>query len=224
MIKKTGQSIHSTRRLINAEPVVSLGLLLATLVASIVVTPLILDDKNIISTLFACLIIISLILALRTLIRGSPNVRLCIEFVGIVAVVLRVAVGTIYAYPWMTFFTLTVGLLFNACMMVLLIKYLFVAVPQIEKLLAAINFYLLTGISFSQCYLFISLANPHAFNLVGQAINGWPDYLYFSFVTLTTLGYGDILPLSSLAQSLVSLEAIIGVLSPTIMIARFVGK
>ncbi|WP_419835186.1 ion channel [Endozoicomonas atrinae] len=41
---------------------------------------------------------------------------------------------------------------------------------------------------------------------------------------MTTLGYGDILPLSSLAQSLVSLEAIVGVLSPTVMIARFVGK
>ena len=96
--------------------------------------------------------------------------------------------------------------------------------PQAEKLLAAINFYLLTGITFSYLYLMVNLVSPGAFDLASQSISSWPDYLYFSFVTLTTLGYGDILPLSSLAQSLVTLEAVIGVLSPTVMIARFVGK
>ena len=49
------------------------------------------------------------------------------------------------------------------------------------------------------------------------------QFMYFSFVTLTTLGYGDILPLSGVAQSLVTIEAVIGVLFPALVIARLVA-
>ena len=50
------------------------------------------------------------------------------------------------------------------------------------------------------------------------------DYLYFSFVTLTTLGYGDITPLSHLSRSTAVLLAITGQLYMTILIALLVGK
>jgi uncharacterized membrane protein len=50
------------------------------------------------------------------------------------------------------------------------------------------------------------------------------DYLYFSFVTLTTLGYGDITPLSNLSRSTAVLLAITGQLYMTILIALLVGK
>ena len=43
-----------------------------------------------------------------------------------------------------------------------------------------------------------------------------------SYISLTTLGYGDITPLTPLAKSLVTLKALIGVLSPVITISRFV--
>ncbi|MEM7717215.1 MAG: potassium channel family protein [Cyanobacteria bacterium P01_A01_bin.68] len=47
--------------------------------------------------------------------------------------------------------------------------------------------------------------------------------MYFSFTTLTTLGYGDIIPVSPLAKMLTNLEAIIGQLYPAILIAILVG-
>ena len=47
--------------------------------------------------------------------------------------------------------------------------------------------------------------------------------IYFSYISLTTLGFGDILPASSWARSLVSLEAVIGVLYLAILMARLVG-
>jgi hypothetical protein len=47
--------------------------------------------------------------------------------------------------------------------------------------------------------------------------------LYYSFVTLTTLGFGDIVPTTSLAGMLSSLEAIVGQLYVAIVIARLVG-
>lgn len=50
-----------------------------------------------------------------------------------------------------------------------------------------------------------------------------PDLIYFSFVTLTTSGYGDIVPLSQPAKFLSILEAVMGQLYLTIMIARLIG-
>ncbi len=49
------------------------------------------------------------------------------------------------------------------------------------------------------------------------------DALYFSFVTLTTLGFGDIAPISPLARTLVMLEAVTGQLFLAVLVARLVG-
>jgi voltage-gated potassium channel Kch len=46
---------------------------------------------------------------------------------------------------------------------------------------------------------------------------------YFSFVTLTTVGYGDILPVAPVARALATLEALVGQLYPAILIARLVS-
>jgi Ion channel len=70
----------------------------------------------------------------------------------------------------------------------------------------------------------IDLLAPHAFS--GLDVVESPrfanDLTYFSFVTLTTVGYGDILPVQPLARSLCTLEAIIGQLYPATLLARLV--
>lgn len=205
-------------------PGVASGLLLVTLISSIVLSPMLMEYQSIVGTLFSCLMIASLMLTVGSLTESSQRIRLWLQATGLAIVIL----GGIVEFPqspqWLPFFSLIASMLFHLGMMLMLIRHLFSVKPQAEKLLTAINFYLLTGITFSYIYLLVNLFTPGAFDLASQDISDWPDYLYFSFVTLTTLGYGDILPLSPLAQSLVSLEAIVGVLSPTVMIARFVGK
>ena len=52
---------------------------------------------------------------------------------------------------------------------------------------------------------------------------GFSDFLYFSFVTLTTLGYGDVTPVHDVAQMLAVAEAVTGQLYLTIFVARLVG-
>jgi voltage-gated potassium channel Kch len=52
---------------------------------------------------------------------------------------------------------------------------------------------------------------------------GWQQMLYFSYITLTTVGYGDIMPVGFYAQSIVSLEAITGTLYTVILLSRLVG-
>jgi voltage-gated potassium channel len=95
----------------------------------------------------------------------------------------------------------------------------------------SINGYLLIGIlgavllaiaEITQKFFFH--INTGAINFAGDAATGFHDYLYFSFVTLTTLGYGDITPVSAFAKSLTIVIAISGQLYLTILIAMLVGK
>jgi hypothetical protein len=56
-----------------------------------------------------------------------------------------------------------------------------------------------------------------------QGISTSRHFLYYSFVTITTLGYGDITPVTSLARSLSTLEAVIGQLYLVVQVAWLVG-
>ena len=84
-----------------------------------------------------------------------------------------------------------------------------------------IAIYLLIGLTFMHMYRVIDAVNPNAFTFPqGQERGGnWADYLYYSFVTLTTLGYGDIQPVGRFAQSVSITEAIIGPLFIAIFLA-----
>jgi hypothetical protein len=70
-------------------------------------------------------------------------------------------------------------------------------------------------------YEIVELLNPGSFSIAAQRGEAsLPQFGYFSFTTLATLGLGDILPISPLARSLVVLEALVGQLFPVILIAR----
>ncbi len=71
-------------------------------------------------------------------------------------------------------------------------------------------------------YVFTS--GSQAIIFPGQSAPQFSEYLYFSFVTLTTLGYGDVTPVSHLARSMAVLIAVTGQLYMTILIAMLVGK
>ena len=88
------------------------------------------------------------------------------------------------------------------------------------KVDAAICVYLLIGVVWQYFYIFVNSVIPGSFANPRLA---YSDFLYFSFVTLTTLGYGDITPLNGPAQALAYTEAILGQLYLTILVARLVG-
>jgi hypothetical protein len=98
-----------------------------------------------------------------------------------------------------------------------------------DKVLGAICVYLLLGVIWASLYAIVDLASSeHAFRgAVGAAGPdgglGFSNLLYFSFVTLTTLGYGDIVPVSSIARTLSILEGVTGPLYLAVLIARLVG-
>ncbi|HJS73991.1 MAG TPA: potassium channel family protein, partial [Vicinamibacteria bacterium] len=72
-------------------------------------------------------------------------------------------------------------------------------------------------------YFLVELFHPGSFSGPVSAENGARGWLYFSFVTLTTVGYGDVLPLHPVARSLAIFEAVAGPLYLAILLARLVS-
>lgn len=98
---------------------------------------------------------------------------------------------------------------------------------NIFRIEGAIAAYIIFGLMFAFGYMLIYVVDPSAFNLherlqMGDHRSGF-HFVYFSFVTLCTLGYGDISPVSHIAQSVAIFEALFGILFPAILIARLVG-
>ena len=92
-----------------------------------------------------------------------------------------------------------------------------------STLLCAVNSYLLLGLSFSMLFIILDLIAPGSFDLSGDPANRFSTFVYFGFVTLTTLGYGDILPLTALARSLAAFTALFGHVYLVIIMAFLIG-
>lgn len=94
-----------------------------------------------------------------------------------------------------------------------------------NKIVGSICIYLLMGLIWALLYLLIIEFETNAFN--GMTGVSWhknfPVAVYFSFATLTTLGYGDIIPVLPLARFFVFMEAIVGVFYMAILVASLIG-
>jgi hypothetical protein len=92
----------------------------------------------------------------------------------------------------------------------------------------AVVAYILVGFSFSILYRLIELQVPGSFHLTDAASglafhSRESEFTYFSFITMTTLGYGDITPVNPAARMFVIFEALIGQLYPATLLARLVS-
>jgi hypothetical protein len=93
-----------------------------------------------------------------------------------------------------------------------------------STILAAINSYLLIGLTLSILFQILDLVIPGSFEQIESAAGSLASFIYFGFVTLTTLGYGDISPDTPLARSLASFAATFGQLYLVIIMALIIGK
>ena len=98
---------------------------------------------------------------------------------------------------------------------------------DLEVLCGAIAAYLLLGILWMLAYSLVGYVSPDAFvfngpNAADRKMEGF-DAFYFSFVTLSTVGYGDVTPVSNVAKMLAITEAVTGMFYVAILIARLVS-
>lgn len=92
-----------------------------------------------------------------------------------------------------------------------------------DRLIAAASAYLLVGFAWSGVHALVYLLEPTSYTIAGADHPDWGAFLYFSFVTLTTLGYGDVTPRTEPAQAAATLEAIFGVFFLGFLVARMLA-
>ncbi len=126
------------------------------------------------------------------------------------------------------------GMVFLAYVVVMVVRWLF-AVERVtyNTIAAALCVYLLLGVWWAEAYSILALTDPASFVLehpeedkpfqmrVGG--RGATYSLYFSFVTMTTVGYGDITPASAPARSFAILEAVMGQIYLAVLVGRLVA-
>ena len=117
----------------------------------------------------------------------------------------------------------------TACAAGILIYVFRRSAVTLDGIFAAIAAYLLIAFAFAYCYLFLVMSKPESFRFP-EPIAGISDpgldssMMYFSFVTLATLGYGDILPYSEAARMLAVIEAVVGQFYVAVIVALLVSK
>ena len=133
--------------------------------------------------------------------------------------------------------TRTQSLFFQYASLASLIGFLLVAITYTMKqvvfgteitgnrLVGAICVYLLLGVIWALSYSVLELAVPGSFaGFDAWSDRGWDsEWLYFSFVTMTTLGYGDLLPVSAAARAMAYMQAVFGQFYIAILVAGLVG-
>ena len=116
------------------------------------------------------------------------------------------------------------GVMFFAYMIVNILLFIYKQDKVTRDLVTgAVVVYLLMAIMWTFMYRVVETVHPGSFTIPTTDIHERMRFIYFSLVTITTLGYGDIVPKTSLATSLATLEAVVGQLYLVTTVALLVG-
>ena len=125
---------------------------------------------------------------------------------------------------WLQIPETIIGIAFFGFIIALILNFIFNQDEVKGDLIAgAAAVYLLLAIAWTYAYRLIEMIQPGSFALAEAQSFMQSTYLYYSFVTITTLGYGDIFPVSTAAKSCAILEAVTGQLYLVITVAWLVG-
>ena len=198
---------------------VFLGLLL---VAVFIVLPLAEQEGMLIASVgFSVLLVSGVALVAknrmtRGLVAGAAGVALIIHWTQ--HVVPGTGLSMMSAFSSLCFLAILAGVVFR--------EVLNKGPITLHRVQGAVAVYLLLGLIWAFAYDMVLLSAPDAFHsseLTVQHKTVTPPLIYFSVMTLTTVGYGDITPIHPMARALAMLEAVIGQLFPVILIARLVA-
>lgn len=116
----------------------------------------------------------------------------------------------------------TYALFLLIVILILLVKTFTVKKVSWDTIQGGISLYFLIGLFWAFIFQILTLINPSALSLLNTP-STFSDLMYFSFTTLTTLGYGDITPVTDFARNMTVLESTLGQIFLTVFVARLVG-
>ena len=117
------------------------------------------------------------------------------------------------------------GIVFFAFMVVTILSFVFKQYDiTLDVIYGAVVVYLFIAIMWTYLFRVVEVLQPGSFTITqALAEETRLTFLYYSIVTITTLGYGDITPVTDVAKSFSALEAVIGQIYLVILVARLVG-
>lgn len=148
---------------------------------------------------------------------------------GLAAMVMHIIFPTDFAPPWLNIMDNILWLIYTGMLAWIVFKNVFSSqrVGQ-QQIFGAVSVYLLVGVLFTQLFeILIYLDSGAIYFDPSRFTNvtiGTSQVLYYSFVTLLTVGYGDVSPITPEARALSVIESLFGVMYIAILIARFVSR
>jgi hypothetical protein len=126
---------------------------------------------------------------------------------------------------WLSEITYLILVIFHISITSVVFRYIFTATAvTADVIFGAVAVYFLLSFLFVPIYGMLEIASPGSFvdNATGAAVR-WQELAYYSLITLSTAGYGDIVPVSAWARMLAGLEATVGVMYVAVLMARLVA-
>lgn len=201
--------------------------LLLSLVLLFVISP-ILADLNVITLFLEIFMTLVMILALGASQENKPLI-----VTALILAIPAVMFGWLAQFvSWQSIITI------NTFFDLVFLLFIFVNLMRIiltskrvttHVIYGAMCAYLILGFTYSELYMLLIIINPASFTFSNgsfvsvDTFRNIVDVFYFSFVSLTTLGYGDITPVTSISRMFSSLEALTGQLFVAVVIARLVA-
>ncbi len=203
------------------------SLLLITLIGMFFLLPLVPAELKLIERLMNGFVILVLISCMRAA-AGSRGLLFLVIALGLLNIVFKGIEAFNMNLPVpLTILVLTVSLIYYLLIFLIIMRRVLDSTPvTTDKICGAVSAYMLIGLIWAVIYTLFQAVHPQSFyipeSMVSDKIWGlWA--IYFSFVSLTTIGYGDITPLTPAAQTYAFLEAVCGQIFLTVLIARLVA-
>ncbi len=197
--------------------------LFMAILAQLLVMPLLETRLQLLVPLMTLLIVITVV---QTLDVRKTVFRVCLAL-GIAATMVHVTGRMLHISVGASSVFVLLGLILSALFMLIVISILMLKVFSVSEVTArtlrgGIAVYVLMGFLWANIYGIVLWFNPGAIAFPEQTIK-LSSIIYFSFTSLTTLGYGDITPVSWMARNLTIIETTIGQIYLTVLVARLVG-
>jgi len=169
---------------------------------------------------------LSLIIAVYQIDRSKLALRYNIGLF-LIALLLRAFSTIIPIYSdfnrWFELSSTLISLAFvSLCVYSILLELILAEQVTSDIIKGGICVYFLLGFFWASAYNIVQIFDPDSFSSAATTVNQ-ADIIHFSFTTLATVGYGDIVPTSKIARVLANLEGMTGVLYPAVFIARLVS-
>jgi hypothetical protein len=221
----TAARLRACRKRLSPTPIGSMSVLLVLLSLNVFVLPFAADQNSLLARIGRDLLLSLILLSGVSAVSERRTQLIVMAMVGVLTTLVRWG-GWLFPVRDM------LGLLDGTALVslgvlgaVIGFKVFSGSVATLERILGAVALYVLIGVIWAEAYQLVSghIAGAYAGAGTAKVSADNSTWVYFSFVTLTTVGYGDVTPVAPAARSLAIIEAMIGQLYPAIILARLVS-